>query len=109
MTKDGNSKESPVYYPAPSGSEQKNSAELEAGRMNGPFSKLFQYYIVSPLTVCQKTDPSKYRLIHDLAQPKDRILVNGNTAEEKCEVHYADIQKAISLIQVREQSSQREM
>ena len=74
--------------------------ELAAKRMIGPFEKSpFPYFCVSPLGAREKKEPGKYRIIHDLSAPKKGVSVNGNIAETKGSVSYADIPAAVRLIQ----------
>lgn len=69
--------------------------ELLAGRFAGPFlTPPFSNFTISPLGLCPKKDPKKFRLIHHLSFPKGDS-VNDSIAEEFCSVQYTKIIDAI--------------
>ena len=72
--------------------------ELVADRFAGPFlSPLFDIFTVSPLGLCPKKEPNKFRLIHHLSYPKGNS-VNDYIAKEFSSVQYTPITDAIAGI-----------
>lgn len=69
--------------------------ELLAGRFAGPFlTTPFSNFTISPLGLCPKKDPKKFRLIHHLSFPIGDS-VNDSIAEEFRSVQYTRIIDAI--------------
>lgn len=80
---------------------EKLKKEIEMKRMIGPFiNPPFQNYIISPLSLRQKKDPNKFRIIHDLSFPFGGVSVNSNIPTENGTVQYANMATAIKLIQL---------
>lgn len=66
--------------------------------MNGPFYEPpFKNVHISPLGLCPKKEPSKYRMVQHLLYPKGHS-VNDFIPLEFSEVHYTQIHDAISGI-----------
>jgi len=78
---------------------EKINSELSVGRFAGPFnSSPFTNFKVSPLSIIQKKNSSKFRLLHNLSAPYDFTAVNSNIDASHSRVSYASIANAISLI-----------
>jgi hypothetical protein len=76
----------------------KVSAELEAGRIAGPFPHPpFPNYVCSPLGVVPKSTPGKFRLIHHLSFPEGNS-VNDGIPEHLSSVTYTKVSDAIQSI-----------
>ena len=70
-------------------------ADLEAGKLHGPFSSPpYDHYIVSPLGAFPKRDPSKIRVIHDLSHPFESS-VNSLIPPEDYSLQYSTIDTAV--------------
>ena len=78
----------------------KIDAELEAGRIAGPFSSRPRHDLkLSPLGVVSKRQEGQYRLIHHLSFPRaSGWSVNEGISKEHTSVSYAGIEDAIALI-----------
>lgn len=74
-----------------------NSLKLD--RISGPFpNPPFDPFVSSPLGVIPKSEPGKFRIIHDLSYPKSNS-VNTHIPKENSEVHYDSIDWIINLVQ----------
>ena len=83
---------------APEIVSQKLQAEIEAGRIAGPFEKPpFPNFRTNPLGLVPKKNGSGFRLIHHLSHPSGNS-VNDFIPKESCSVQYATIQDAIHII-----------
>jgi hypothetical protein len=72
--------------------------ELVADRFAGPFlSPPFDNFTVSPLGLCPKKEPNKFRLVHHLSYPKGNS-VNDYIAKEFSSVQYTQTTDAIAGI-----------
>lgn len=72
---------------------------LNLRRIAGPFSTPpFTPFVSSPLGVVPKSEPGKFRIIHDLSYPKDNS-VNINIPKENSAVQYDTIDLIIQLVQ----------
>ena len=72
--------------------------ELALGRIAGPFTSIpFYNLVVSPLGLIPKTQPGKFRIIHDLSFPKGDS-VNSGIPQEFCSVTYEDYDYFVSLL-----------
>lgn len=79
--------------------KQKLQAEIEKGRVAGPFdTPPMQPFQISPLNLREKKTPGKYRLIHDLSYPYDNTSVNSNIPDSAKSVKYASVGDAIQLL-----------
>lgn len=77
---------------------QKVQAEINLGRMAGPFSvKPFKYIRSSPLGLCPKKTPGKFRLIHHLSYPHGDS-VNSHIPDKYTHVKYAHFDTAVALV-----------
>ena len=84
----------------PSAVSEKIKKEVELGRIAGPFpSPPFPIFKSSPLALREKSEPGKYRLLHNLSFPYDDTAVNKNIPKHSATVQYSSISQAISLIQ----------
>ena len=81
---------------------QKNQAELWAGRIAGPFKdKPFKNYKVSPLGIVPKKAPGEFRLIHHLSWPRTTdSSVNDGIPPEFAHVKYSGSQEAIMKVKM---------
>lgn len=78
----------------------KIEVEVASGRFMGPFvDPSFQNFQVSPVGLCPKKEPNKYRMIHHLSYPKG-ISVNDHILPEMKSVNYTRIDDAISTIKL---------
>ena len=76
---------------------QKLKAEIELGRIAGPFSDPpFHNLQCSPIGLVPKQEPNKYRLIHHLSFPAGQSI-NDYIDKDLCVVHYASFDKAVAL------------
>ena len=66
--------------------------EQNMGRIAGPFIS-----VISPLGLIPKSEPGKFRVIHDLSFPKGDS-VNSGIPKESCSVSYEDYDYLISLL-----------
>jgi hypothetical protein len=79
---------------------EKIQTELGAGRFAGPFyHPPLPKFHVSPLGLCPKKEPNKFRVIHHLSYPKGGS-VNDFISSEYSSVQYSRIQDAISAIKM---------
>lgn len=70
----------------------------ELGRIAGPFpSPPFTQFVSSPLGVVPKSEPGKFRVIHDLSFPKSNS-VNSMIPEENSKVTYDSIDDITALL-----------
>lgn len=68
-------------------------------RIAGPFSEpQFSPFVSSPLGIVPKSEPGKFRIIHDLSYPKNNS-VNTNIPKENSVVQYDTIDWVINLVQ----------
>jgi hypothetical protein len=73
---------------------------LDKGRIAGPFhNPPFPNFISSPLGVVPKSDPGKFRVIHDLSFPRDNC-VNLNIPADNSKVQYDSIDQMCGSINV---------
>ena len=80
--------------------QDKLDKELASGRIAGPFlNPPFLNFKCSPLAIREKSQPGKFRLLHNLSYPYDERAVNDNIPHEAATVKYATIRDAIHLIQ----------
>lgn len=78
----------------------KIAKKLLAGRFAGPFlSPPFDPFHVSPIGLCLKKDPNKFRMIHHLSFPKGGS-VNDFIPQEYSTVQYTTVQDAICGIKL---------
>ena len=71
---------------------------IALGRIAGPFTKPpLENFISSPLGIVPKSEPGKYRIIHDLSYPKN-ASVNTGVPRENAEVHYDSIDTIVDLV-----------
>ena len=71
---------------------------IALGRIAGPFTKPpFENFISSPLGIVPKSEPGKYRIIHDLLYPKN-ASVNTGVPRANAEVHYDSIDTIVDLV-----------
>ena len=72
--------------------------EQNMGRIAGPFiTPPFPNLVISPLGLIPKSEPGKFRVIHDLSFPKGES-VNSGIPKESCSVSYEDYDYLISLL-----------
>ena len=73
--------------------------EIRLGRMLGPYDyPPLTDLICSPLNLVPKAaDPTKHRLIHNLAHPYDDSSVNANIPDSEAAVSYLKFDKVIKL------------
>jgi hypothetical protein len=73
----------------------KIAKELLRGRIAGPFyDHPFPNFHISPLGLCPKKDPNKFRMTHHLSYPKG-LSVNDFIPPEFTSVQYTKVQDAI--------------
>lgn len=74
--------------------------ELQAGRIQGPFSDPpIPSIKISPLGIVPKKSPGQFRMIHHLSFPdKKEGSVNAGISDEAASVHYSGINDAILCI-----------
>ena len=78
---------------------QKLQSEIKLGRIAGPYPKPpFTPFICNPLSLREKSEKGKYRLLHDLSYPHNELSVNANIPEDYAKVKYATVRDAITLI-----------
>ena len=71
---------------------EKIRKELDMGRIEGPFLEPpFDNFKCSPLSVREKREPGKYRLLHNLSYPYNEDSVNFNIPKERSTVQYAHL------------------
>lgn len=75
--------------------------ELQAGRIQGPFSDPpIPSIKIYPLCIVPKKSPGQFRIIHHLSFPdKKEGSVNAGISDEAASVHYSGINDAILCIQ----------
>lgn len=75
------------------------SRGLSFDHIAGPFSEQsFSPFVSSPLGIVPKSEPGKFRIIHDLLYPKNNS-VNTNIPKENSVVQYDTINWVINLVQ----------
>jgi len=75
------------------------TTELQKNRIAGPFvSPPLPNFKTSPLAIRDKTEPGKYRLLHNLSYPHDQRAVNLNIDQCDKTVSYASIRDAMHTI-----------
>ncbi|KAK3101834.1 hypothetical protein FSP39_006695 [Pinctada imbricata] len=85
-------------YSHPDIIEEYINAGISTNRIKGPFSvPPFHNFKTSPLGVVPKSDPNKFRIIHDLSFPHNDS-VNSNIPSEFSQVKYDSIDTVVSLI-----------
>lgn len=78
--------------------KQKLLAEVDLGRMAGPFTEPpLPNLRVSPLGLVPKKDTGKFRLIHHLSFPPG-LSVNDGISREEAAVSYVSFDRAIALV-----------
>ena len=79
---------------------EKITHELNLNRIAGPFEyPPFDNFKISPLALRPKSEPNKYRLLHNLSFPYDHTSVNLNIPESHSKVTYESLSTAIKIIQ----------
>ena len=74
---------------------------MRLGRLAGPFvSPPFPIFKVSPISIIPKSEPGKFRLLHNLSSPYDYRAVNFNIPREFAAVTYESLQDAIDFINI---------
>ena len=74
--------------------------EMSLHRIAGPFNTPpFDNFKISPLALRPKSEPNKYRLLHNLSFPYDYTSVNLNIPESHSKVTYESLSSAINIIQ----------
>ena len=77
----------------------KMNIELKAGRILGPYTEPpLQSATYSPLYVIPKSEPGKFRLIHDLSKPKG-TSVNDNIPDSLKSVQYCSVMDVAKFLQ----------
>ena len=78
--------------------QSKLNAELEKGRISGPYKKPpLENMIFSPLGLVPKKTPNEFRLIHDLSFPKGES-VNSHIDKASSTVEYETLDTCIGII-----------
>lgn len=79
---------------------QKLQQEKLLGRIKGPSQNPpFPNFKSSPLALREKSEPGKYRLLHNLSYPYDENSVNYNIPQQSSTTHYSSVSDATDLIQ----------
>lgn len=77
---------------------EKLNCELEAGRILGPYpSTQLPGFVFSPLYAIPKSQPGKYRLIHNLSHPK-ASSINDNIPDNLKHVQYCSIMDVAAFL-----------
>ena len=77
---------------------EKMNTELRQGRILGPYSSPpVENATYSPLYAIPKSEPGKYRLIHDLSKPKG-CSVNENIPDDTKTVHYCSVMEVADFL-----------
>ena len=72
--------------------------EVSAGRMCGPFdTPPFDNYL-SPLSIHEKKESRKFRVIHDLSYPYNHLLINSGIDGNFTTAHYEGVHHAVRQI-----------
>ena len=73
--------------------------EVKLGRMLGPYDNPpLENLICSPLNLVKKAgDPSKFRLIHNLAHPYNEDSINANIPDSEATVSYIKFDEVVKL------------
>lgn len=67
-------------------------------RIAGPFLEPpFVHFVSSPLGIVPKSEPGKFRIIHDLSYSKN-ASVNSGVPKENSQVHYDSIDDIVRLV-----------
>ena len=70
-----------------------------AGRIAGPFSSPpLKNFRCSPLSIINKKEPNKFRLLHNLSYPYDGSSVNSNIPKSSSTVHFSSINDAVNIL-----------
>ncbi|MCG8045582.1 MAG: hypothetical protein JAY66_07850 [Candidatus Thiodiazotropha taylori] len=78
---------------------QKIQAEIEAGRVAGPFhARPIKNLRISPLGLVPKHEPGQFRLIHHLSYPSGNS-VNDFIDPDLCSVLYTSFDEAVHMVQ----------
>ena len=64
---------------------------------HGPYCRALYITVISPLGLIPKSEPGKFRVIHDLSFPKGDS-VNSGIPKESCSVSYEDYDYLVSLL-----------
>ena len=89
----------PILAKYPDIARKKINQELKLGRIAGPFNTPpFQPFHISPLSLREKKEPGKYRMIHNLSYPYDSSSINNNIPDSEKSVHYATVGDAIQIL-----------
>ena len=79
--------------------EAKINNELSAGRIRGPFpSSPLNNFISSPLSITEKKEQNKFRLLHNLSYPYDATSVNANIPTSASSVKFSSVNDAINAL-----------
>lgn len=74
-------------------------SELKSARIAGPFqSPPFDNFVCSPISLREKKEKGKYRLIHDLSYPHG-LSVNSSIPDHAATVQYQLLDHVIQLVQ----------
>ena len=84
----------------------KLNVELSQGRILGPFSyPPLDYATYSPLYAIPKSEPGKYRLIHDLSKPAG-CSVNENIPDNLKTVYYCTVMQVAEFLKTEQELGQ---
>ena len=79
---------------------EKISSELKLNRIAGPFRHPpLNPFKVSPLSLREKSEPGKFRLLHNLSHPYNHDSVNSNIPEHCSKVRYESLGDATKILQ----------
>ena len=78
--------------------------EIKLNRIKGPFDHLKKPFHCAPMGVVPKSEPGKFRIIHDLSYPKGQSI-NDNISQEYTAVTYQSVYDAINMLQSLGQGS----
>ena len=80
---------------------KKLNSELSAGHVLGPYDRPpLPDMQISPLYVVPKSEPGKFRMIHNLSHPKGHA-VNDNLQPHMCTVSYCSVADVVDYMQHR--------
>ena len=78
--------------------EAKINEEIAEGRIAGPYHlPPFHNFKSSPLALRPKSDPNKFRLLHNLSYPYDNTSVNSGILSIHTSVNYSSIWDALNI------------
>ena len=85
--------------------KEKIDSELRDGKINGPYDFIpLKNFKQNPISIIQKKDPSKFRLLVNLSYPYDHRSVNFNIPQSESKVSYSTILDAIKIIRPMDKS-----